>query len=232
VFCSKQTLFGALSQVHSPLLNFRTKESVYDLEIPCGDVDEYRKIVRDKQNDWNCTYETILEPTLADFSIAEEIDRACLAKGIFNRVDMKQEQRMQYDKLVGFPCDPLVGSLVVALNMREGVYTVSSCNGAHTKQQSVCMTPSPVVEFACDNEHTRLAIRSIVGSKHYGVHGRDGSTSGEVGGSSKPMLIKYTADGAACSHKSIVRSVYGGQASSTTDKLQKITQLARALVPT
>jgi hypothetical protein len=234
VVCGKETLFGALSRVHSPLLKFRIKQSVYDLEIPRANVAEYKIIVAEEKNDWNTTYERALEatPTLKDFNIAAEIDQECLSKGIFNRIDMELERRSQYDKAVGFPCDPLVGSLVVALNMYEGVYTVSSCNGAHTKQQSVCMTPSPVVEFACDHERTRLSILRAVGRDHYGVHGRDGLKSGEIGGSETPLLIQYTDEaGTALSRKTVFRSVYGGKAGSTAQKLRKVLELARVLAP-
>ena len=95
VVCGKETLFGALSRVHSPLLKFRIKQSVYDLEIPRANVAEYKIIVAEEKNDWNTTYERALEatPTLKDFNIAAEIDQECLSKGIFNRIDMELETK-------------------------------------------------------------------------------------------------------------------------------------------
>ena len=170
--------------------------------------------------------------TIDDFKIAEEIDRDCLAQRICNRVDMPVEQRARYDEAVGFPCDPLVGSLVVALGMRDGVQTVNSCNGVHLKQRTSQMTPSPVVEFVCDCEPGRRAVLCIVGREHFGMHGRDGLNTGEIGGSAKPMEIEI-ADGAGghVRRKTVIRSVYGGKSGSALDRLRKIAHFARALVP-
>lgn len=81
----------------------------------------------------------------------------------------------------------------------------------------------------------RKAILRIVTRAHFGVCGRDGSGSSEVGGSNEPLTIHTESadDKAACSYRTILRSVYGGsaEAGSIEQKLSIIQQLARRLVP-
>jgi hypothetical protein len=180
-----------------------------------------RRHVQEYKNDWNCTYEMTSadKPGVKTFVRVFEIDQECLRKGIFDRVDMPADLKLDYDSAVGFACDPLIGSLVVALNMREGCHTLNSCNGSHQKQLTDCLTPSPVVEFACNDARARAQVLTIVGEAHFGTAGRDGQgAGGAVGGSCRPVSIHFSAAGSAAA-PSVAPSAGGGAASAASSAL-------------
>ena len=65
-------------------------------------------------------------------------------------------------------------------------------NAASFLINPACMVWCQVVEFVCNDPSARAAILRTVGPEHYGMRGRDGLGSGDVGGSLAPLPIFTT----------------------------------------